>query len=103
MKNLFVLLSLRRSYLKFFEIIIASPPDREEQVAEVWYKNELWAEISEETIGQFMIQFYNQSKNDYWEFSYKEAIEALEKAKNRLAEMKRIDNEEYRKKMGLDD
>ena len=66
-----------------FEILITSPPDRELVVAEIYYNNEQWAEISQDT-GNPIVQFYSPDHRKYWEFSYDEAIAVLEKAKQRL-------------------
>ena len=67
----------------FFRITVASVPDRENLVAEISYKDEQWVEISQEH-GDLIVQFYSPYKGDYWEFSFNEAVEALEKAKNKL-------------------
>ena len=56
-----------------FEIEIASFPTREYVVAE----------ISQET-GDLRIQFYSPLQGGYWEFSYDEALQALNQAKKRL-------------------
>ena len=66
-----------------FEIIIASLPDRERVVAEIFYGNVQWVEISQET-EELIIQFYPHPRQEYWEFSFNEAFEALEKAKKSL-------------------
>ena len=70
-------------YLKNFEITIASLPHREELVAEIYYENQQWVEISQET-GKLIIQFYPHPKQKYWEFSLEEAMQVLEQAKNKL-------------------
>ncbi len=69
-----------------FEIWITSPPDRERVVAEIWYDKMSWAEISCED-KDVVVQFYPQPTNGYWEFPFDEAIEILQKAKNRLVSM----------------
>jgi hypothetical protein len=46
-----------------FEITIWSLPDRENLVAEMYYKNNQVAEISQET-GELKIQFYQNSEQD---------------------------------------
>ena len=69
--------------LDSFRITVASLPDRENLVAEISYKGEQWVEISQET-GEFLIQFYSPDDDDYWEFSFNEAMEVLEKAKEKL-------------------
>ena len=82
---------------KEFKIIIASHPDKENLVAEVYYKSISWAEISAETPNQFVVTFGNCDKGNkgkYWEFSYEEAMEALQEAKNQLAEKQRTPEEQ---------
>ncbi len=66
-----------------FKIIIASLPNRERPVAEIAYENVQWAEISQET-DELIIQFYPHPRQEYWEFSFNEAFEVLEKAKKSL-------------------
>ena len=66
-----------------FQIIIASLPDRERVVAEIYYNNMHWAEISQEG-KEPLIQFYPHPHEKWWEFSYAEAIQVLEQAKNKL-------------------
>ncbi len=69
-----------------FEILIADLPDRENLVAEIYYDNMYWVEISKEG-EEVMIQFYSHPRQKYWEFSLEEALAALEKAKKRFLEM----------------
>ena len=69
-----------------FRITIASLPDRENLVAEIFYDDTQWVEISQET-PQMFIQFYSHPTKDYWEFPVEEALEILEKAKKRLMEV----------------
>jgi hypothetical protein len=69
-----------------FRITIASLPDRERLVAEILYDGVQWAEISQET-DEVAIQFYSHPRKKYWEFTYDEAIQVLEKAKNKLLEI----------------
>lgn len=76
--------------LKNFTIKIASVPDREEVVAEIYYDHEQWVEISQEDVpdGPLTIQFYAPFDNKpYWEFPLDEAMKALEQAKKRLLGM----------------
>lgn len=68
-----------------FKIITATLPDREHEVAEIWYKGKCWAEVSQEKLGCFDIEFYNHPENICWKISYNDAVNALEKAKNRLS------------------
>ena len=66
-----------------FYITVASLPDREHLVAEIFYKEFQWVEISQEC-EELIIQFYPHPRQSYWEFSYEEAIKILEEAKNKL-------------------
>lgn len=69
-----------------FRINIASPPDREYLVAEIFYDNMYWAEISQET-GELVVQFYEYPKQKYWEFSFDDAFEVLQQAKEHLLDV----------------
>ncbi len=66
--------------MKEFEILITSPPDRENLVAEIWYNEILVAEINQET-EKLEIEFY---LNDKIIFELDEFLEALEKAKIKI-------------------
>ena len=70
--------------MKKFEIVIASLPNRERVVAEIYYENKCWVEISQEKEEELMIQFYSYPDQKYWEFTYNEAVKVLEEAKNKL-------------------
>lgn len=71
------------------KIIIADVEDKEEPVAEVYYKNKGWAEISAENPSKFIIAFCNNNEENYWEFPYEEAMEVLAEAKEYLKKMQR--------------
>ena len=66
-----------------FEIIIASLPNKERLVAEIYYDNMYWVQISQET-DELVIQFYPHPRQTYWEFSLDEALEILNRAKSKL-------------------
>lgn len=68
-----------------FRVTVASLPDREELVAEIFYDHDQWVEISQEP-GQErpIIQFYFSSYKEYWEFPLEDALEALELAKKKF-------------------
>jgi hypothetical protein len=72
--------------MKKFDIDITSPPDRENLVAEIFYDNIQWVEISQKT-EELVIQFYAHPEQGCWEFSCNEALEALNQAKERLLGM----------------
>lgn len=65
-----------------FEITVASLPDRENIVAEIAYKGYQWVELSNEC-GKFIIQFYPHPNEDFWEFPIDEALNILQKAKEK--------------------
>jgi hypothetical protein len=69
-----------------FRITIANLPDRERLVAEVFYEGVQWAEISQES-DEVVVQFYSHPRKKHWEFAYDEAVQILEKAKNKLLEI----------------
>jgi hypothetical protein len=72
--------------MESFEIIIASIPYRERVVAEIYYKNMYWVEISQEE-EELVVQFYPHPNEKCWEFSLDEALEALVLAKKKLLDM----------------
>ena len=72
-----------------FRIVIADMPDKEEPVAEIYFKNEFWVDISYEDYGFFVVKFYNKGEGKYWEFPYDEAMDVLQEAKERLAKLQR--------------
>lgn len=63
-----------------FEIIIASVPDREHLVAEIWYTEILIAEISQEN-EKLEIELYQFKKV---KFVFDEFLDALNSAKEKL-------------------
>lgn len=68
--------------MKGFEILIASPPDREKLVAEIWYNEILVAEINQET-EKLEIEFY---LNEKIAFELDDFFETLERAKRKIIE-----------------
>ena len=65
-----------------FNIQIASICTKEKLVAEVWYKDELWIEISQD-MGDLIIECY-PSKKGHWTFPLEDALKILELAKYKL-------------------
>jgi len=65
-----------------YKIEIASVPDRERLVAEIWYAEKLVAEINQEK-GNLEIEFYEFGKIS---FGLEEFIKILETAKKELRE-----------------
>jgi len=66
-----------------FEIMVSSLPHRERPVAEIYYNNMYWVQISQET-DDLVIHFYSHPTEKCWEFQFDEALEAIEKAKIKL-------------------
>jgi hypothetical protein len=72
-----------QKFLNNFRIVIASLPDREKCVCEIYYNHVEWAEISQED-NEIMIQFYSHPSQNYWEFPIDVALEILQKAKKKF-------------------
>ena len=66
-----------------FEIMISSLPHKEHPVAEIYYNNMYWIQISQET-DDFVVHFYSHPNEKCWEFPLDEALEVIEAAKKRL-------------------
>lgn len=66
-----------------FKFLICSPVDREELTCEIYYKNEICAEISQET-DEFILEIYPTQTNKWWTFHLNDFQQALEYAKNHL-------------------
>lgn len=62
---------------------IASPPDREKLVAELFYGAEQWAEIHQE-LGHLTLQLYPRRDGQPWEFPFEDATNMLQRASRRL-------------------
>ena len=62
---------------------IASPPDREKLVAELFLGSEQWAEIHQE-YGHLTVQLYPRRDGQPWEFPLDEAVGMLQRAGRRL-------------------
>jgi len=66
-----------------FRTTIASPPDREKLVAEVFFGSEQVAEINQET-GNLRIEIYPHSSGEPWVLPYQDFLIAVSDAKRRL-------------------
>ncbi len=66
-----------------FFIIIANDCIREKVFAEIYYKDEEWAEISQEK-DEPVLTIFPPIGTKYWEFPLKEALDVIEKAKAKL-------------------
>ena len=62
---------------------LASPPDREKIVAEVFCDDEQWAEVHQEK-KDLTLEVYPRRDGKPWALSYDEALAALQLAKSRL-------------------
>ena len=70
------------------KILISGPEDRERLVAEIYYDEMYWAEVSQEKEnGPFMIQLYSHPENLCWEFNFEEAVNILSEAKKSLIDL----------------
>ena len=58
---------------------IASVSDRKKLVAELWYGDEQWAEVNQES-GKLIIQIYQRRNGEPWSFEYNDALELLKSA-----------------------
>lgn len=65
------------------EVVIASPPDRELLVAEIFFLSEQFAEINQEGT-ELEIEIYPRRDGSPWTLTYFEVMTALEKARVRL-------------------
>lgn len=72
-----------QNFINNFRVVIASLPDREQCVCEIYYKHIQWVEISQEDI-EVMIQFYPHPDQDYWEFPLEVALEILQRVKKKF-------------------
>ena len=64
-------------------IEIASPPDREQAVCEVWDSGEQFAEINQEH-GQLTLEIYPRREGQPWVFPFDDLLTVLERARGRL-------------------
>ena len=66
-----------------FKFIIASPFDREKLICEIYYREAIIAEISQEN-NEFLLEIYPLEKNEWWSVPLLEFQKTLEDAKNHL-------------------
>lgn len=66
-----------------FELIIASPYNREKLTCELYYKNEIFGEISQDK-NEFEIELYPSNSLEFWTFNLEELQHILEEGKNYL-------------------
>jgi hypothetical protein len=65
------------------ETKIASVPDRENLVAELWYDKVMWAEIAQEN-NEPILELYPHPTGKPWTFKFSEALAFLQQAMHRL-------------------
>ena len=63
---------------------IASVPDREKAVAEIWFGNDQVAEISNEENNAALIQIFSAPDGGVWSFNLSELEKILREAKANL-------------------
>lgn len=68
---------------KPFRIQVASVPDREDLVAEIWFGSEQVAELRREEAGA-RIQLYPPRQERWWDFPYSEFLDVLQRAHEEL-------------------
>jgi hypothetical protein len=66
-----------------FAIEIASVPDREQLVAEIWWQDQQCCELSQEG-DHLILELYPNQTGDAWRFTYDEFLEVLSRARDRL-------------------
>ena len=66
-----------------FEIMISTLPHRERPVAEIYYRNMYWVQISQEA-DDLVIHFYAHPTEKCWDFHLETVLEVIEKAKFKL-------------------
>jgi hypothetical protein len=64
---------------------IASVPDRDDVVAEIWHGQEMMAEVSRVEAGCYIVELYPRPNGKVWEVEYDDLIRVLNSAKERLA------------------
>ena len=68
---------------KEMRVCISSPPDRANLVAEIFFGDEQWAELSQEQEA-LELEFYPRRSKEFWHLTLDEVMLALKEAKNRL-------------------
>ena len=64
-------------------ICISSPPDREKLVAEIFFGNEEWAELNQES-GTLELEFHPKPSGKFWRLGLVDVLAALNEAKKQL-------------------
>ena len=66
-----------------WRVTLASPPDRDKLVAEIFFGNQQWAEINQEE-GILAVEFYSRSDGQPWRIALPDAVAALQEAEKLL-------------------
>jgi hypothetical protein len=70
--------------MKQLTMQIASVPDRENVVSEIWFENDQVAEISSEVPGKFVIEIYASPEGGGWSFDLDAFQLILSRARDNL-------------------
>jgi hypothetical protein len=69
--------------MKKMTVTIASVPDRDNLVAELWCENDLWGELSQEQ-GELKLDIYPAPNAQNWHLNYEELIGIIQESKEKL-------------------
>ena len=64
-------------------VCVSSPPDRAKLVAEIFFRDEQWAELNQEQ-GTLVLEFYPRKNGKFWHLTFDEVVESLNEARRRL-------------------
>jgi len=62
---------------------VASTRNQENLVAQLWYENEQWGEISQK-LGELELEIYPKSNGHSWNLRYEEVVKIIQEAKEKL-------------------
>lgn len=78
-----------------FRIDISSDLDYEDLIADIYFKDQILAIVSQEEGFQNMrIQIYSSPNDEFWDFRFDEFEEIIQKAKKRLWELRKTPEQE---------
>ena len=67
-----------------FVIELTSNPDRDDLVAEIWWNDQMVAEVRQSLDGSRYIELYPSPSRTPWSFKLKELLNAVNEAESRL-------------------
>lgn len=67
-----------------YTVEIASVPDREDAVAEIWLGDEMIAELARESSSKVVLEIYPNPNGCPWKLDFAEFLAAMEDAKKEL-------------------